>query len=748
MFANDSDTAWSTLPVSGGPGASSFLDLSDAPVSYAAQALKAVRVNAAENALEFFTITAYTDEEARDAIAAFVQNGTGISWSHDDVGNTLTPTVSLAAFSTSNLSEGSNLYWTQARFNTAFSAKTTSDLGEGSNLYYTDVRADARISAQKGAANGLATLGADSKIPTSQLPAIALTDVFVVASEAAQLALTVEEGDVVIRTDLNKSFIHNGGISGTMDDWSELLSPIDSVLSVNGLTGAVTLTTSNISENTNLYFTTTRAVDAIKADADWNATDWDTAFGWGNHASAGYALLAGRSGGQTLIGGTGASEALTLQSTAHATKGKLLFGTSAYDEVNNRLGIGTASPATKLEIVLSSEDGIDVSGTSVSPWNFDPMFSVSAPSGQAVRMVPQANLTENVSNVFNFNTNLWWGGSGSFTATNATGFFGRLSFQETTSDTITNAYGLRWDGILNQGSGSPSVGTQYGVHVDTRDFAATNWGLYVANRTNTNNYLGIGNTAIGGTTFGASAKAALHIFNGTAPTGSVSDGAILYSADISGTAGNAGFIMRTESGNLHSFGSNVGIGTTSPTEMLDVAGPVTFVDYIQMTNATLPNGQTYIAGVDNGSFRIGGASTFKPQFLIIGDAWDVDTTRQGEMTFRYGPNGQALWQHTPGGSGPNVTNMRLDANGNIGLGQSMSSSFAGASAESALHLFNNVAPSAGVADGVILYSQDLSAGNATLGLRTETAVVTEAVTSDRTLTIKINGTNYKILLKS
>jgi len=30
------------------------------------------------------------------------------------------------------------------------------------------------------------------------------------------------------------------------------------------------------------------AVAAIKADADWNAADWDTAFGWGNHASAGY----------------------------------------------------------------------------------------------------------------------------------------------------------------------------------------------------------------------------------------------------------------------------------------------------------------------------------------------------------------------------------------------------------------------------------------------------------------------------
>ena len=56
------------------------------------------------------------------------------------------------------------------------------------------------------------------------------------------------------------------------------------------------------------------------------------------------ALLAGRSGGQTLIGGTASGNSLTLQSSSHATKGKILFGNSAYNEVNNRLGIGTTTP--------------------------------------------------------------------------------------------------------------------------------------------------------------------------------------------------------------------------------------------------------------------------------------------------------------------------------------------------------------------------------------------------------------------
>jgi hypothetical protein len=42
--------------------------------------------------------------------------------------------------------ENTNLYYTQTRFNTAFSGKSTTDLSEGTNLYYTDARARAAIS--------------------------------------------------------------------------------------------------------------------------------------------------------------------------------------------------------------------------------------------------------------------------------------------------------------------------------------------------------------------------------------------------------------------------------------------------------------------------------------------------------------------------------------------------------------------------------------------------------------------------
>ena len=69
-----------------------------------------------------------------------------------------------------------------------------------------------------------------------------------------------------------------------------------------------------------------------------------------------FAKLAGLAGGQTLIGGTQPSENLTLQSTSHATRGKLLLGSSsAYDEANVRIGVGTQAPSAKIHSLATTE---------------------------------------------------------------------------------------------------------------------------------------------------------------------------------------------------------------------------------------------------------------------------------------------------------------------------------------------------------------------------------------------------------
>lgn len=89
-------------------------------------------------------------------------------------------------------------------------------------------------------------LGANGKLNTSVLPALAISDTFVVATEVAMLALTAEVGDIAIRTDLNKSFILKADGASTLANWQELLTPTDAVTSVAGKTGVVTLVKADV----------------------------------------------------------------------------------------------------------------------------------------------------------------------------------------------------------------------------------------------------------------------------------------------------------------------------------------------------------------------------------------------------------------------------------------------------------------------------------------------------------------------
>jgi hypothetical protein len=121
--------------------------------------------------------------------------------------------------------------------------------------------------AQKGVANGYAGLDGAGKINPAALPAIAITERFVVASQAAMLALTAETGDVAIRTDVNRSFILSGNPT-ILGNWQELLTPTDQVSSVFGRTGVVTAqagdyTTTQVTEGTGLYFTEGRVRSTV-----------------------------------------------------------------------------------------------------------------------------------------------------------------------------------------------------------------------------------------------------------------------------------------------------------------------------------------------------------------------------------------------------------------------------------------------------------------------------------------------------
>lgn len=121
--------------------------------------------------------------------------------------------------------------------------------------------------SEKASPNGIATLDAFGKLSASQAPSLVLTDTFVVASEAAMLALSgAEKGDIVVRTDLLKTFVLVSGSYSTLSNWQELLTPTNTVQSVNGLQGTVVLSTTEISEGSNQYFTVSRAKSAAVSD--------------------------------------------------------------------------------------------------------------------------------------------------------------------------------------------------------------------------------------------------------------------------------------------------------------------------------------------------------------------------------------------------------------------------------------------------------------------------------------------------
>lgn len=119
-----------------------------------------------------------------------------------------------------------------------------------------------------------------------------------------------------------------------------------------------------------------------------------------------YALLTGRSGGQTLFGGTASANDLTLQSTSDATKGKIIFGTaSAYNQANDRFGLGTTTPASAFHIAKPS--GSIILGTGAGSPRF--FFNYAASAGFGGDFTSQMNSTDMLS--FGFNSEATYTGT-------------------------------------------------------------------------------------------------------------------------------------------------------------------------------------------------------------------------------------------------------------------------------------------------------------------------------------------------
>ena len=141
---------------------------------------------------------------------------------------------------------------------TGFESLIESDIPQLSHTKITGLGDVATKNAGTASGN-VVVVGEDGKIADSILPAIAITDTFEVDSQSAMLGLPAQKGDIAIRSDEDKSYILKQEPASTLENWVLLKTPTDAVLSVNGKTGAVTLTTQDISENGNLYYTEERA---------------------------------------------------------------------------------------------------------------------------------------------------------------------------------------------------------------------------------------------------------------------------------------------------------------------------------------------------------------------------------------------------------------------------------------------------------------------------------------------------------
>ena len=178
-------------------------------------------------------------------------------------------------------------------------------------------------------------------LPVGNMAATALTTVQTAANQTAHLALTAQEGDVVVRSDENKTYMHNGGSAGSMADFTLLATPTDAVTSVDGNTGVVTTLQIGTSGTTAMAGNTTFAF----ADITSKPT---TISGYGitDALALGTTSTTALAGNTTSFGGNAATVTLgtsTGPQTINIQTGNTVSGQNAYINI----GTGGSSGSSK-----------------------------------------------------------------------------------------------------------------------------------------------------------------------------------------------------------------------------------------------------------------------------------------------------------------------------------------------------------------------------------------------------------------
>ena len=246
-------------------------------------------------------VTTWTDYDTAPVTSVFGRTGAVVAVNGD--------------YTTSLVTEGTNLYYTQARFNTAFAAKSTTDLAEGANLYYTDVRARASNSfvAGSGAYNsttGVITIPTNNNQITNGAAYITLTSLSVttpLSYNNTTGAFTISQATTstngyLTSTDWNTFNNKEGAVTaGTTLQYyrgDKTFQTLDTTVVVEGTNLYYTQarfdsafgakSTTNLTEGTNLYYTDTRARAAITGTSPISVTSGVVAISQANTTTNGY----------------------------------------------------------------------------------------------------------------------------------------------------------------------------------------------------------------------------------------------------------------------------------------------------------------------------------------------------------------------------------------------------------------------------------------------------------------------------
>ena len=217
--------------------------------------------------------------------------------------------------------------------------------------------------SQKGANNGVATLGADGKIPNGQLPDLAITDVIVLQNKSAYDSYLVTSptedkvGDAIVVTDYDgnghsKTFIITGvDTTATATYTVQELTAAGYVTSVAGKSGDVTLASSDLTDVAGLAAAADLTTDSTVADKIVTPKDVNTML-----AAHGFANDIANL--QTVVNVDPSTGAVSLDSALDATSEKGVQNKVVKEALDTKVNIADSITEAEVDALFVGENEI------------------------------------------------------------------------------------------------------------------------------------------------------------------------------------------------------------------------------------------------------------------------------------------------------------------------------------------------------------------------------------------------------